>query len=191
MSILSERSTAVAAPATDGTTPDTTPPSPTVTYYQQLTGEFLRKLDELAATVPTLAMSHPATVDRVRGHTNVPLQFLSTVVSQVEQLPELQALGRMDLKAARDDLQYMDGWGPAVDKLSTFADAMKFSVATRKARLTTICIQIWAIAKGLARDPGSPQTANAVALMKRDFRRPPKPKKTDGTSVPPPVVTMK
>jgi hypothetical protein len=189
MSVLTEKSTAAAAG--DGTTTDPSPPSPTITHYQQLTGEFLKKLDELASTVPALELSHPATVDFVRGHLNVPMQFLSTVVSLVEQYPDLQAVGRMDPKAARDDLQYIDAWRSAIDKLTTFTDAMEFSVALRQARLSDVCLQVWGITKSLARDPGSPHMANAVELMRKDFRRPPKPKKTDGTSVPPPVVTMK
>jgi hypothetical protein len=190
MSILTERSTAV-VPAGDGTTPDTSAPSPTVTHYQQLTGEFLKKLDDLASTVPQLELSHPSTADFVRTHLNVPMQFLSTVVSLVEQFPDLQAVGRMDLKVARDDLQYIDAWRSAIDKLATFTDAMQFSVASRQAKLTDVCFQVWSITKSLARDPGSPHMANAVELMRKDFRRPPKPKKTDGTSAPPPIVTTK
>jgi hypothetical protein len=42
-----------------------------------------------------------------------------------------------------------------LDKVSAFTNALKFTIASRKASLAADSLQIYDIAKGLARDPGT------------------------------------
>jgi hypothetical protein len=74
-----------------------------------------------------------------------------------------------------------------------FANALKFTIASRNASLAADSLQIYHVAKGLARDPGSAALASVVANMKRDLGRRSRPttaailrkKAAAGTTTPP------
>jgi len=152
-----------------GETPDPTAPSPTITRYQQLADDFSRALDEIVVIIPKLEITHPATADFVRSHTNVPTQFLATAIAAVEQAPQLQNLNKLEVVAARDTLQFIEAFRPVLDKVTAFADSLKFTMASRKALLTADALQIYDIAKGIARDPGAAHVASLVRNLKRDL----------------------
>ena len=161
------------------TTPEVTPtptPTPTITFYQQLADEFMKELDEIAPIIPQLEAAHISTANFVRSHLNVPNEFLATALAAVEQTPALQAVNKLDVLAARDTLQFIEAFRPVLDKVSAFANALKFTIASRKASLAADSLQIYDIAKGLARDPGSAALASVVANLKRDLGRRGRPK---------------
>jgi len=163
--------TAAAATSTDGTADPANPPTPTVTYYQQLADTFLKSLDEIAATIPKLEATHAATAPFVRSHVNVRTEFLATAIAAVEQVPELQGVNKLDVTAARDTLQFIEAFRPVLDKVTAFTSSLKFTLASRKANLVADALQIYSIAKGVARDPGSADAASHVANLKRDLGR--------------------
>lgn len=154
----------------DGGTPEL-PPTPTTTRYQQLADQFSRELDTLAGIIPRLEVSHISTANFVRSHVNVSTDFLGTVVAAVEQLPILQAVEKLDIAAARDTLQFIEAFRPVLDKVSAFASSLRFTLRSRKATLVADALQIYDIAKGLSRDPGSANVASLVSNMKRDLGR--------------------
>ena len=158
--------------------PEGTPPvaTPTVTHYQQLADDFMRKLDEIAGNVPKLEAEHVSTATFVRSHLNVSNQFLSTVTSGVEQTPELQDINKLDVLAARDTLQFIEAFRPVLDKVMAFGKNLQFTLNSRKASLVLDSLQIYDIAKGLARDPNSAALASLVRNMKRDLGRAGRPK---------------
>jgi len=166
----------VASTTTGTTAPDVTPdptttPTPTVTHYQQLAENFSKALDDIAAIIPKLEVTHPATANFVRSHLNVSTEFLNTAIAAVEQTPELQGLNKLDVNAARDTLQFIEAFRPVQDKISAFANSLKFTMASRKASLTADALQIYSIAKGIARDPGAAAVASHVHNLKRDLGR--------------------
>lgn len=169
-----------AAPPPDGTIPEVTPPTstatPTITFYKQLADEFMKELDEIAPIIPQLEAAHISTVNFVRSHLNVPIEFLATAIAAVEQTPALQAVNKLDVLAGRDTLQFIEAFRPVLDKVSAFTNALKFTIASRKASLAADSLQIYDIAKGLARDPGSAAIASVVANMKRDLGKRGRPK---------------
>ena len=170
---------ASAATPPSGTTPEVTPtttPTPTITFYQQLADEFMKELDDIAPIIPQLEAAHISTANFVRSHLNVPNEFLATALAAVEQTPALQAVNKLDVLAARDTLQFIEAFRPVLDKVSAFANALKFTIASRKASLAADSLQIYDIAKGLARDPGSAALASVVANLKRDLGRRGRPK---------------
>ena len=170
---------ASAATPPGGTTPEVTPtttPTPTITFYQQLADEFMKELDDIAPIIPQLEAAHISTANFVRSHLNVPNEFLATALAAVEQTPALQAVNKLDVLAARDTLQFIEAFRPVLDKVSAFANALKFTIASRKASLAADSLQIYDIAKGLARDPGSAALASVVANLKRDLGRRGRPK---------------
>ncbi len=163
---------AAAAPPPDGTTPDpTTTPTPTITHYQQLADDFSKALDQIASIIPKLEITHPATANFVRSHLNVPTEFLATAIAAVEQTPELQGVNKLDVTAARDTLQFIEAFRPVQDKVTAFANSLKFTMASRKANLAADALQIYSIAKGVARDPGAAAVASLVSNLKRDLGR--------------------
>lgn len=159
-------------PPPEGTPPDpVTGPTPTVTHYQQLADDFSKALDELVLTIPKLEITHPATANFVRSHLNVPTEFLATAIAAVEQIPELQGVKKLDVASARDTLQFIDAFRPVQDKITALANSLKFTMASRKATLAADSLQIYNIAKGIARDPGAAAVASLVQNLKRDLGR--------------------
>src|ERR1051326_1442184 len=167
--LVASATTGTAPP--DGTPDPTTTPTPTITHYQQLAENFSKALDEIAAIIPKLEITHPATANFVRSHLNVPTEFLATAIAAVEQTPELQGTGKLDVTPARDTLQFIEAFRPVQDKVSAFANSLKFTMASRKANLAADALQIYSIAKGIARDPGAAAVASLVHNLKRDLGR--------------------
>jgi len=164
--------TAVAIDPPDGTQPL----SPTITHYQQLATDFMRALDEIAVIIPQLEEAHFTTASFVRTHQNVPDQFLATAVSAVEQTVELQGVRKLDVLAARDTLQFMEAFRPVLDKVVAFGKNLEFTLKSRKATLVLDALQIYYIAKGLARDPNSAAVGSLAANMKRDLGKSSRPR---------------
>ena len=167
-------------------------PTPTVTHYQQLADELMKALDALKAGLPGLQASHADTRKFVKHKLNVPRDFLATAVATVEQSPGLQGLNKLDIVAGRDTLQFIDAFRTVLDKVSGLADDLRFTVESRQAFLATDALQIYAIAKGVSRDPGDGEMLKHVQNLKRDLARkgPKKGKKTAPTPTPiPPVGT--
>jgi hypothetical protein len=162
----------------DGTTTPPAPgtPTPTVTHYQQVAAEFMSALDEISQIIPKLEAIHVSTANLVRSRLNVPNEFLATVTAAVEQVPELQAIQKLDVNAAHDTLQFLEAFRPVRDKVDAFAKNLKYTMDSRKAKLATDSLLTYDVAKGLARDPNSATIASLVANMKRDLGRRGRPK---------------
>ena len=152
----------------DGTVPV---PTPTVTHYQQLADAMMKDLDALGRVLPDLEVSHIATATFVRSHLNVPIPFLATAIYTVEQTPELQLLNKLDPVAARDALQFIEAFRPVLDKATAFQQSLEFTVNSKRSQLTADALQIYAIAKGLARDPSGAVVGLHVLNLKRDLNR--------------------
>lgn len=151
--------------------PDPASVTPTVTHYQSLADDFSRQLDTLSAIIPQLEASHSTTATFVRSHQSIPAEFLHTAIAAVEQTPALQGVEKLNVVAARDTLQFIEAFRPVLDKVTAFASSLKFTISSRKATLAADALQIYSIAKGVARDPGSAAVASLVSNMKRDLKR--------------------
>jgi hypothetical protein len=159
-----------------GTPPAVDTTTPTITRYQQVAAEFMAALDEIAKIIPKLEAAHVSTANLVRSRLNVPNEFLATVTAAVEQTPELQAVNKLNVNEARDTLQFLEAFRPVRDKVDAFAKNLKHTMDSRKATLATQSLQVYDIAKGVARDPSSATVAALVANMKRDLGRRGRPK---------------
>jgi hypothetical protein len=168
--------TAAATPPDGTTLPAVDTPTPTITHYQQIAAEFMAALDQIALIIPKLEAVHVSTANLVRSRLNVPNEFLATVTAAVEQTPELQAVKKLDVNEARDTLQFLEAFRPVRDKVDAFAKNLKHTMDSRKATLATQSLQVYDIAKGVARDPNSATVASLVANMKRDLGRRGRPK---------------
>jgi hypothetical protein len=171
MATTPKRLTAGADAPTDGTTTPAIPLSPTVTRYQQLADEFMAGLDTLAAIIPKLELKHATTSNFVKGHQNIPNAFLASSIATVEQNADLHGLKKLDVPASRDALQFIEAFRSVSDKVNAFGANLDFTLRSRKAALAVTALQIYDIAKGMARDPGGAPLAAHVEHMKRDLNR--------------------
>jgi hypothetical protein len=169
---------AAQADKTPGGTLSEVPPGPTVTFYQQVADQFMKDLDATMAAIPALEISHVTKVKFVNGHLNVPEPFLATVTAAVEQTPALQAVKKLDVISGRDRLQYIAAFRPVRDKVAAFLDMIDFTIASKQASLASESLQVYYIAKGLARDEGGADIALHVENMKRDLGRRGRPRLT-------------
>jgi hypothetical protein len=148
-----------------------TGPAPTITRYQEIAGNLTVAVKEAFTLIGSFEAPHRATVKFVRGHQSVPNDFIRTVASSVDDTPELQSVKKLDVNEARDTLQFIDAFMPVVDLLNALGRDLKFTIDSRKAKVAADALQIYEIAKGVARDPGSANVASHVANMKRDLNR--------------------
>src|SRR5438270_8328214 len=160
----------------DGTTAPPAIPSPTMTRYQQVADNFAKALDEVIQLIPDLQIVHVSKTNFVRSHANLPIPFLATAVVAVDDRPELKVLDKLDVNVGRNKLQFLDAFRPMSDKVRTFSANLDFTVASVRADLGASALQVYWIAKGIARSPEGAAVAAHVANMKRDLgRRGPKP----------------
>ena len=160
----------------------TTTPTPTPTHYQQIAARISAVLADLVAQIPDLQGEQPSTSGFVRTKQNVPIAFIETVAASVDASPELQGLNRFDVQKALDVVQYVQAFRPLYDQVTALARNLKFSMDVRRAPVARDALQMYHIAKGVARDPASTEIASHVKNMRRDFRRKRRPKETgDGS----------
>jgi hypothetical protein len=152
--------------------PDPVPAqTPTITHYQQVAENLAKAINDMLALIPSLVEPHPSTTEFVRTHQNVPLEFIATAIAAVEANPALQATANFDVTAARDALQFMDAFRPMADLLTAAARNLTFSIDTRRANASTGALQVYAVAKGVARVPQNTSVAAHVSNLKRDLGR--------------------
>lgn len=142
---------------------------PTVTRYQQLVAEAVAALDEILALIPKLDEAEASGRKVANSRIGVPEAFVATVISAVEQLPELAAAKKLDPVAARDKLQYIEAFRPLYDKLFTVIRRLNFGLLYSKDSVAFDSLQVYRIAKQHASDGRSPLMAAHVANMKRDL----------------------
>lgn len=169
-------------------TDEVSPQTPTVTFYQKAADDFMKALDAVIPIIPKLELLHPQDADFVKAHLNVPLQFLDTTISVVEQTPGLQALRKMDAKASRDALQFNQAFRPAWDKVIKVGRAIKDTMDTGLANVVVESFQMYAIVKALARDTDSADLAAHLKNMRRDLGRSGRSAKASTKPEPPPSV---
>lgn len=172
--------------------PVTAPPPPidpanpnlTVTKYQELADEISAAFDGFVAKLPQFEERHPSTQRFVQGHLTISPQFVASAVAAVDATEELQNVKKLDVNEARDVFQFEDAFQAIADKSIAFGRGLQFTIDARKASLAADALQIYAISKGLVRDPGSAPLVAHVATMKRHLNRKGGKKKatTTGTS---------
>jgi hypothetical protein len=168
--------------------------TPTITHYQQIAVNVAKVIDDMLASIPSFVASHPSTTAFVRSHQNVPVEFIATAIAAVEANPELQGTGNFDVTEARDALQFIDAFRPMADRLNAAAQDVTFSIDSRRANVSNGALQIYAIAKGVARNPLSTTVASHVGNLRRDLGKAGKSGKkkatqTPGTPTPAPAPT--
>ncbi len=165
------------ADETDGTEIALPPPTLTPTYYDLLAREIMDDLDKVAAKIPKLEAHHRATEDEMRAHMNVPRPFLGTAVVAVEETDELQAMRKLDPDQGRETLQFIDAFRIVDYKLDQVKALLRHTIKSRTTALAMQSLQIYAIARGMARDGRHSDIAARVENLRRDLGKRGRPRK--------------
>ena len=152
-------------------------PTTTRTHYDLLAEEIMDDLDRVAAKIPKLEAYHRASENEIRAHVNVPRPFLGTAVVAVEQTPDLQAVRKLVPEQGHDTLQYLDAFRFVDDKLGELKSYVRFTLMSRHTALALRALQIYAVARGLARDGRRADIAAHVEFLRRDLGKRGRPRK--------------
>jgi hypothetical protein len=155
------------APPPDPATPQT----PTVTHYQEVAANLNKAIDDMLALMPAFVEAHPATKRVVRAQRSVSNDFIVSAIAAVEQNPEIDGLHDFNVAEARDTLQFSEAFRPMKDKLYAAATNVEFSIDRRRANVVEPGLQVYALTKGLARNPARTSAAAHAANLKRDLGR--------------------
>ena len=158
-------------PSPQGSPPDVGIPTLTMTANQQLADELSAMLDQFEAKVPNFEQQHPLTLPFVRAHRFVPTSFLGSAIAAVAASPELQGVKKLDVDEGREVLQFMDAFRPIEVKLLSLAKGLHYTIEARRSGLAANSLQIYAISKGVVRDPASAPLIDHLAAMKHDLGR--------------------
>jgi hypothetical protein len=168
-----------------------TPEPPVLTRYQQIATELFGDLQTIRGKLPELEAPHPETKAFVDSMRRIPRSFVDTMVGQVQQVPEYQSANRLDVQNALSSLQLVDGLRPFVDALRTLLTVVENTVDVNYARVANSALELYQIAKGLARGLNSPHIATSVEILSEALGRKgigghPAPKQQPNTgSIPP------
>jgi hypothetical protein len=146
-------------------------PRLTVTKYQNMADEASRVLDAFVANLPHYQLPDEVAVQAVYGYLSIPDEFLGGAIAAVDQSPALQGIEKLSVSRARDALQFRDAFLPIARKVLKIGNALEFTVDFLLAKQKADALQIYAVAKALARDAKNPAADTHVANMRRYLRR--------------------
>ncbi len=146
-------------------------PSPTVTAAERLANEIAEAIDTIAARIPQLEAPHPSTATGVRGARTVSREFIVSMIAAVEAMPELQSVGTFDTEEARATLQFIDAFRPVADRLAALMASVNYTMESRRAKVAAAAMTTYAVAKGLARDPGGASLVVHLDILRHDLGR--------------------
>ena len=161
------------------------------THYEEIANTLMQQLDQIAVAIPKLETGdRSGTVRFVRGHLNIPDDFLTTAVAALQQTQALQGTQLFDAAESRDTLQYLQAFQLFFNKLNSLRNIMAYTLWSKKASLATDALRIYGISKQIALKPGNIATAEHVSIMKQNLgkRGPKKASKQDGSDPKPPVT---
>ena len=136
---------------------------------ENLANEIVADLDAITAKVARFEQATRESEENMRAFVNVPKDFMVSTVALVEQRNDLLALKKLDPVEARETLEYMYAFPMVYDRVNGLARQVKLDLKSRKARLASQCMQIYAIIKSLARDGHDPGLAAYVEILGRNL----------------------
>jgi hypothetical protein len=145
-------------------------PSP----YDLTAAQFLAALNSAIALIPAFEPKHPETVKFVHRYLSFSDDLITSTIAAVVANPELAVVKKFDVEKARANDQFMTAYRTVIDAVDELSANLKFTLQARKAETIGDCLQIFAIAKGIGRDPSSASVAAHAENMKRDLRKRPR-----------------
>ena len=144
---------------------------PTVTEAERAASIVKKILRQAARHIPGLKAPHSTTSKRIRGHRTVPKAFIRSMIGVVDDVEVLSVLNRFDPAEAQAALQFDAAFRPLVDELAILQASLTFTIEERLAGVAGKGLQIYAVAKGLARDGRNRNLAIRVRRLKKALGR--------------------
>ena len=170
----------------------TQPPDP-LTSSDQSAAQFLAAINAATALIPAFEPKHPENVKFVQRYLSFSDNLITSTIAAVEANAELAVVNKFDVQKARAAVQFMTAYRTVIDAVDELSANLKFTWQVHKAETIADCLQMFAIAKGIGRDPSSASVAAHVENMKRDLkhvsRKAPKTDKTPAGKTPAPDPT--
>jgi len=140
-------------------------------------------LKEAAKRIPGLKAPHKPTAQRLSGHRTVPKKFIEGIMSAVDAVDELRAVGKFDVNEARAALQFRAAFRPVADQLALMLSSLNYTIDSRIASVAADALQTYTVAKGLARDGRNHNLTTRLRSLQRDLgRKGPRKKKKKATT---------
>lgn len=149
------------------------------TSYELAAAHFLEILKYAASLVPFFLPKHPDNMRVVVQYHSFSDFVIGDAIAAVEDSPELSGIGKYNLKKARACVEFMNAFKGPIDAAMALATDMKFTYDHLRAETIRDSLQMYAIAKGVARDPASWAVAGHVRAMKRDLKTKRRKRKSD------------
>lgn len=167
-----------------------TPPSPTITFYQQLAAQLSASVTQTIEQIPGYHDDLSGLAKKARRQ--VTSDFISMTVTAVEASEELTGVKQLDPVQTRDSEQFSDAFQPLSDLLISVARRLDLMIKAKDLKAGRGALAIYSIAQRLAKNPNNTHLAVHVANLKAELKRKrpsKKPKATPPTSPPSSPVT--
>jgi hypothetical protein len=138
------------------------------TDHQRLADELSALFDQFVARLP-YAETNAEPAASVYGYLSIPEEFRHTAIATVAESEALQALQRLQVDRAREVQQFRDAFLPLARKMIAAGEALEFTIDVKMSRLNRGALQIYGVAKELARDQGDLEIW--VAEMREHLKR--------------------
>ena len=167
-----------------------TPPSPTITFYQQLAAQLSASVTQTIEQIPGYHDDLSGLPKKARRQ--VTSDFISMTVTAVEASEELTGVKQLDPLKTRDSEQFSDAFQPLADLLISVARRLELMIKAKDLKAGRGALAIYSIAQRLAQNPNNTHLAVHVANLKAELNRKrpsKKPKASPPTSPPSSPVT--
>jgi hypothetical protein len=146
-------------------------PPRTPSPYDLTAAQFLAAFHAAIALIPAFEPKHAETEKFVRRYVSFSDDLITSTIAAVEANPELAVVKKFDVEKARANNQFRTAYRTVIDAVDQLSADLKFTCQARKAESIADCLQVFAIGKGVGRDPSSASVAAHVEYMKRDLRK--------------------
>lgn len=137
--------------------------------FERFAKEIIADLDAVSAKIETLERWEFESEDAMRAYVNVPETFLHSTVALVQDTPTLRELNRLDVADGRETLEYLAAFASVYNRTDALRTRVKLNMKSRKTRLAAQAMQIYALAKTLARDGKNPGLAAHLEVLAHDL----------------------
>jgi len=166
-------------------------PPPFRTPYDVAAAQFIAALDAAIALIPFFVRRHPENEKFVQRYLSFSDNLIPNAIAAAEACPELAAMKKFNVPKARAACQFDTAFRTVIDAVDQLSTNLKFTRQAVRAEAIADSLQLYAIAKGIGRDPSSADVAAHAEIMKRSLKTPPRKKQTKATNTPVPDPTKR
>jgi len=164
-------------------------PPPFQTPYDVAAAQFIAALDAAIALIPFFVQRHPENEKFVQRYLSFSDKLVPKAIAAAEACPELAATKKFNVAKALAAGQFDTAFRTVIDTVDELSTNLKFTRQVLKAEAIADALQLYAIAKGIGRDPSSADVAAHADIMKRNLKAPPRAKAAKAKETPAPDPT--